>query len=1008
MPYDLFISYARRDNEQGRVTQLVERIGRDFESFAGRPLRPFFDTTEIHGMEDWRHRILQGLRESRLLLVCLSPSCLASEYCEWEFNEYLNHEVARGFVGEGVAPLYFVEVPGWQDRDFEQRWVADLRRRQIFDLRPWFNEGQEALRHADVQVRMDQLKEQVATRIRRGERAEQSLGNIDAPNPNFIGRLNKLRELRETVALRKVGVLTAVHGLGGLGKTALAIEYAHAFAHEYGGGRWQVRCEGRGNLAAAIATLSPALAVEFTDAEKRDSELQLQRVLAELHVLANAREPHRCLLLLDNVDQPKLLEPAQSQRLPAADWLHVIATTRLGESELYGSHQDRAFLSVDELPEAEALALIESFQPGGKFPGDTERIVAGEIVRLLGGFTLAVEATAAYLGQFAGDVTCAGFLARLKKDGLQGLEGAAHETTEGLRHDEKSLTATLQPTLERLNEAEKLALTFAALLPADQIALTWIRTLVAERFTELGRDSEPGHPDPWQSLLRRLFGRRLWQPTEAKDVDGELLVARMHRLLQELLKNSAGAFVETFEQELLVHLKARARFLWDGWVQHEHRWELVPLAACARQWLDREGDAGALLGSLVGVTLRKLGNFTESERLLRRSFEATHPDNPEYPTRLTNLAQVLQDTNRLAEAEPMMRRALEIDADRFGPYHRQVAADLTNLAQLLQDTNQLAEAERMMRRALAIDEHNQGPKHLDVGRDLNNLARLLKDTNRLAEAERMMRRALAIVEHNLDPKDLEVAICLNNMAQLLKVTNRLADAEPLLRQALEIHEHSYGRDHPNVAISLNNLGQLLQDTNRIADAEPMMRRALEINESSYGPNHPSVAESLTSLAGLLRAKSLPAEAEPLLRRALEIDEHSYGPDHPDVASRLNNLAALLQETKQLEEAEPMMRRALKIDERTYGPYHPKMAIRLNNLAQLLRGTNRRTEAEPLMNRVVEILLRFGAATGHEHPHLRGVIDNLTGLLAEMGLGQPQIDDRLNELGREFGISLSQR
>ena len=164
MAYDLFISYARRDNEQGRVAQLVERVSRDFESFAGRPLRPFFDTTEIHGMEDWRHCILQGLRESRLLLACLSPSYLASEYCEWEFIEYLNHEVARGFVGEGVAPLYFVEVPGWQDQDFEQRcaeWVADLRRRNYFDLRPWFNEGEQALRHADVQARMEQLKEQI-------------------------------------------------------------------------------------------------------------------------------------------------------------------------------------------------------------------------------------------------------------------------------------------------------------------------------------------------------------------------------------------------------------------------------------------------------------------------------------------------------------------------------------------------------------------------------------------------------------------------------------------------------------------------------------------------------------------------------------------------------------------------------------------------------------------------------------------------------------------------------
>src|ERR1700747_824181 len=82
MPYDLFISYSRRDNEQGRITQLVERIKTDFAPFAKRELVPFFDQQEIGGMQDWRQRILQGLRESRLLLACLSPAYLKSEYCE--------------------------------------------------------------------------------------------------------------------------------------------------------------------------------------------------------------------------------------------------------------------------------------------------------------------------------------------------------------------------------------------------------------------------------------------------------------------------------------------------------------------------------------------------------------------------------------------------------------------------------------------------------------------------------------------------------------------------------------------------------------------------------------------------------------------------------------------------------------------------------------------------------------------------------------------------------------
>lgn len=88
MPYDLFISYSRRDNEsrddeKGRVSQLVERISRDFESFAGRPLRVFFDKNDIQGMDDWRQKIQQSLRESRLLLWLVSRLNLKSKYCGW-------------------------------------------------------------------------------------------------------------------------------------------------------------------------------------------------------------------------------------------------------------------------------------------------------------------------------------------------------------------------------------------------------------------------------------------------------------------------------------------------------------------------------------------------------------------------------------------------------------------------------------------------------------------------------------------------------------------------------------------------------------------------------------------------------------------------------------------------------------------------------------------------------------------------------------------------------------
>ena len=99
------------------------------------------------------------------------------------------------------------------------------------------------------------------------------------------------------------------------------------------------------------------------------------------------------------------------------------------------------------------------------------------------------------------------------------------------------------------------------------------------------------------------------------------------------------------------------------------------------------------------------------------STKSLGPEHPTVAIRLNNLAQLLQATNRLSEAEPLMRRALAIDEASFGADHPNVAIRLNNLAQLLKDTNRLAEAEPLMRRALAIDEKRSFGDETPQGRD---------------------------------------------------------------------------------------------------------------------------------------------------------------------------------------------------------------------------------------------------------------------------------------------------
>ena len=341
--------------------------------------------------------------------------------------------------------------------------------------------------------------------------------------------------------------------------------------------------------------------------------------------------------------------------------------------------------------------------------------------------------------------------------------------------------------------------------------------------------------------------------------------------------------------------------------------------------MHRSGEFEAFAHRLAemgeGLTLR---TFSETRlAFLQDTLENLGSSEERIAQRL-RIAAVLMDLARWKECEEQQRDALA--EARALPNAKLVATASNDLAHLLWRTNRLAEAEPLMQSALEIDEIALGERHPTVAINLNNLAMLLRDTNRLEEAEPLLRRAQEITEAALGERHPNVAIRLNNLAILLQETNRPKEAEPLLRRALEITESAFGKQHPNVAGCLSNLGSLLRSANRLAEAEPLARRALEIEEAALGERHPTVATSLNNLAILLRDTNRFEEAESLLRRALEISEVAFGERHPTVAACLHNLATLLRDAHQTKEAELLMRRSLDIlasFARQTGHEHPR-------------------------------------------------------------------------------------
>ena len=607
--FHVFISYARKDNAQsaagaeGWVTAFVARLERQHLAYAGKPLRVFFDTKAITEDQDWQARIGRGLRTSRLFLAFLSPNYLESRVCRWEFEEYLRleHTLARG--DEGVKQIYFVAIPGLYDQPPEsfgaekEKFVRELQRRNLspnqrFDLIDWYAEGADLLKEVDAEERLAALRlnpqsdrdrkivsladqmaaidRAIARRLDEAALAEIAPGNIEASYANFVGRARELRDLHKALVQDRIGLIGALHGLGGQGKTALAVQYAYAYAGHYAaGGRWWLSCEGKVHLAEALEPLAGLMGFEIPerDPNKSDAEnraIQLQHILVALHartdqgaaalpqMLARQGDTHarpqdapelqkHMLLVLDNVDRPQLLSAAEASGIAGQDWLQVVITTRLAP-QTFGAAADRlSLVAVDDLPPDEALALLRRLRA---FSDAAEEQAAGEIVRQLEGFTLGVELVGAFLSSRP-EITYAGYLSRLEAEGLAGADALSRDanTAARIRHRDKQIGRIIEDTLASLPDAAREILAFAALFPPDQIVVEWLRPVVASQLPEFAEEQvKPGYADPFHELIRDLVGRRLLPPSAIRNLyRDDLDTVRMHRLVTDHLNASSTA-----------------------------------------------------------------------------------------------------------------------------------------------------------------------------------------------------------------------------------------------------------------------------------------------------------------------------------------------------------------------------------------------------------------------------------------------------------------------------------
>ena len=483
----------------------------------------------------------------------------------------------------------------------------------------------------------------------------QSFIGLPRKNPNFTGREDALTALHSAlVETHEVSITQpqAITGLGGIGKTQLAIEYAHRYEDQYGLIGW-IHAEEEETLVADLFALVRAMGLALEPTTPPDE------MLAHLHTALASREGW--LLVLDNAENRSKLR----KYVPPTGTGHVIITSR-----------NPNWRSIARTVDLTSFDRSESIEFLLKRTERTEENGADAVADAVGDLPLALEQAGAYMEQTK--MSFAQY-AKLFVERHQDL----WEDQEPPDQYHGTVATTWEISLEKLQgqTPECVALLeLSSFLAPEEIPLF----LLLQGAGKLRKSLAKVASDE-VALREALSHLRQFGLIEISEEGYSV-----HRLVQAVVRDRLDAKSRTKWLDSAVELLAEVH---DFKHDDPSSWlvcvKLLPHVAAATGHVESSGiipERVAYLLNDAGLCLRNLANFSLARQYFERALkidEAIYgPDHHTVATLVNNLGGVLQALGKLEEAKEALERALKIMEMTLGPKHPSTEIVRSNLAAL--------------------------------------------------------------------------------------------------------------------------------------------------------------------------------------------------------------------------------------------------------------------------------------------------------------------------------------
>ena len=746
------------------------------------------------------------------------------------------------------------------------------------------------------------------------------LWQVPPPNPQFSGRDEELTRLR---ALFAESAVVAIYGIGGVGKTQLATEYAQKYAHGAADDYeivWWIVADPPDLVEMRLATIATGLGLIGQGADPTSAAHTARSYL---------RGRSKWLLVFDNAQDAAALQPW----LPGGDG-HVLITSLHGRWRELGTS-----FELDVLRRAGSAELLRRGR--GDLCDDEVEVLADR----LDGLPLAI---AQAIGMLEGGMTAREYVEQLDAKTAQILDEDAPPTHK------KSLTAATRVSLSSLVKANPAAahlLRVCAFLAPEPIP--------ARMLNEAARIIGPSALGPDDnSAFREMIRQITWHGLARSDQSA----LQMHRLTQEIIRD------RSIEQAEAISLLVRAcpgdprePTCWAYWAEFLPHLEAADLVTTNDEELRQVGCAALWYLLWSGASEAALSMAQK----MREGWGIRYGTDDALTLRAADaVAQAYRDLGRFAQACAVDDDTMERRRRVLGEDHADTLAAAHNLALDHHALGQFAQARRLNEETYAARCRILGTEHPDTLASANNLAIDLYADGDPSAAIRLDETTLELCRRILGPKHLCSFTSENNLAVALRAVGDEKRARQLHENLLDRRRTVLGNDHPHTLTSVNNVGVSLRASGDAAGARLTHERVLEQRRALYGDDHHDTLTSASNLAVALYFLGEYRAARVLNEDTLKRRRRVLGEDHPDTLMCAGNLAACLRAA-----GDPDMARSLNEDtlarrRRVLGENHPLTLLAASNLAVSMHATGAHDAAQALDR---ETLARRRRTLGDGHP-----------------------------------------